>query len=213
MAATPRPGIGSHRWMGLKSIRLPLREIVNKLGATRSRESTRYLRATDLLPLPPPCVYMCACFVAPHTRAVYRDSLARMRESSEITQRGRRTSYELNKDTRIPRVRFAEGWKEKGSRVGRRTQTRDQHTNVAFINARCTVGFAGTASAVRQPARQGQVFLSILLRSSPFSSCPFNLSADRCVPPFCAYLLPPPRLCTPTLLPATPLVLRPPQRS
>lgn len=97
------------------------------------------------------------------------------------------------------RVRFAEGWKEKGSRVGRRTQTRDQHTNVAFINARCTVGFAGTASAVRQPARQGQVFLSILLRSSPFSSCPFNLSADRCVPPFCAYLLPPPRLCTPTL--------------
>lgn len=102
-------------------------------------------------------------------------------------------------------MRFAEGWKEKGSRVGRRTQTRDQHTNVAFINARCTVGFAGTASAVRQPARQGQVFLSILLRSSPFSSCPFNLSADRCVPPFCAYLLPPPRLCTPTLLPVYPL--------
>lgn len=115
MAATPRPGIGSHRWMGLKSIRLPLREIVNKLGATRSRESTRYLRATDLLPLPPPCMYMCACFVAPHTRAVYRDSLVRMRELSEITQRGRRTSYELNKDTRI------RGWglRRAGKRKGR----------------------------------------------------------------------------------------------
>lgn len=64
------------------------------------------------------------------------------------------------------------------------TRTRDQHTRVAFINARCTVGFAGTASAVRQPARQGQVFPSILLRSSPSAVLPYP--ARTLFPPYAA---------------------------
>lgn len=204
--ATPQLGIGSRLWMGLESIRFPLCEIVNKLGATRSRESTRYLRATD-----PYLIFTSPLFVrvrplrgATHAclcTAACRCACAN-RASSFTT-----VGVHCTKRTKIDKVRGL-GLRRAGKRKGRGSGGAHRRgTNTPSLRLLTHVARWGLLAQHRlcgnQPGRVKCFSLSFFdLRPFPFP-LPLSLPADRCVPPSRAHL-PLPMTLYPHRFPATP---------